>query len=252
MKKGIALTLVCAVILFGCAFAEQGTDTSSMDVRFTENPSTGYSWHAAVSDGAVLAVIDNGYAADQVAEGLVGAGGTHSWSVIGLGKGEATALFTLTRGEVDAAAEATVGYACSVDKESRLTVTAVTGVPEKYTPGYAVVELKENPTTGYEWKYEMSAEGVLTPGRDAYTADTATGGEALMGAGGVHLWTFAAKAAGDVTLTYSYARSWEKDVAPDATVTFACHVDDAMNVTVVASGDDYATYNPYATETAAN
>ncbi len=246
MKKGIALALACAVMLFGYAFAEKGKDASSMGVRFTENPSTGYTWHVAVSDGAVLAVIDNGYAAGEAAGGMVGSGGTHSWSVIGLGKGEATATFTLTRGEAGTAAEATVAYACSVDKESRLTVNSVTGVPEKYTPGYAAIELKENPTTGYQWAYTMSAEGILTPGRDLYTETTAAGGEATEGAGGVHLWTFAAQAPGDVTLTYAYARSWEKGDTPEATVSFACHVDDALNVTVVASGDDYAAYNPYA------
>jgi len=248
VKKTIALALVCAMTLFGFACAEQAADASSMDIILSENPTTGYTWSVAVNDGDVLAVIDNDYTADAATEGLAGGGGTHSWTVTGVGKGEASVYFKLNA--PDGSTEATVGYTFSVDKQSALTMTAIIGVPETYMTDYGVVSLKENPTTGYEWTYELSADGILTPERDIYSPDS-TGDEALVGAGGVHLWTFKGTAAGDVTLTFSYARSWEEGTQPEATVVFNCHVDDALNVTLSTTSEDFAQYNPDATEDAA-
>jgi predicted secreted protein len=269
VKRGIALALAFAVTLIGHACAETGKDTSSLTVRFAENPTTGYTWSVSVSDNDVLAVIDNGYVADEAAETTVtaeatvttettetteatatteapaGAGGAHSWIVAGKGKGEATVRFSLTQGTLDGDTAATVGYDCSVDKNSRLTVTALTGVPEYYMPDHAVIELKENPSTGYEWTYKADVEGILTPERDAYTETAAAVTEDLLvGAGGVHLWAFVAETPGDVTLTFTYVRAWESGSEPAATVTYTYHVDAGLNATLTATGGDYAAYKP--------
>lgn len=66
------------------------------------------------------------------------------------------------------------------------------------------IELDENPTTGYSWKYTMSQEGVLTEKENVYQKPT-TG---LMGAGGKHTWSFLPAGDGEVELTFVYAQSW--------------------------------------------
>ena len=55
-------------------------------VRLAENPSTGYSWNATVTSG--LAIVNDTYEADPLAQGRVGAGGTHSWTLKGTAAGE--------------------------------------------------------------------------------------------------------------------------------------------------------------------
>ncbi|MDD3921650.1 MAG: protease inhibitor I42 family protein, partial [Eubacteriales bacterium] len=72
----------------------------------------------------------------------------------------------------------------------------------------------------------------------------------LVGAGSVHTWVFTGAAEGDVTLTYTYAQPWETAAVPAATVTIGCHVDSALNVTVVNTGGDYLKYNPETMESA--
>lgn len=55
-------------------------------VQLAENPTTGYSWNATVTPG--LAIIDDFYEPDPLAEGRVGAGGVHSWVLSGTAAGE--------------------------------------------------------------------------------------------------------------------------------------------------------------------
>ena len=59
---------------------------SGIMVRLAENPTTGYSWNATVTSG--LAIVRDTYEADPVSQGKVGAGGTHSWTLMGTAAGE--------------------------------------------------------------------------------------------------------------------------------------------------------------------
>jgi len=242
MKKILALVLACMLFSFGFAFA-QSAAPSTVTITLTENPTTGYTWSYASSDEKILMVTDNGYAADANTAKLDGAGGTHSWTLTGVAEGDATV--TLTNGQEWEGGEVggTIIYAYHVDANKTLTQTAVTGFPDLYTFGKGAVLLNENPTTGYQWKFTASQEGILTVEKDEYQAPTTD----ALGAGGVHLWVFTGAKEGDVTLTFEYARSWEEGVKPDATIVYTFHVDAQLNVTQTGMDGDYATYIPSGT-----
>ena len=252
MKKGLALLLVFALLSLGVAFAES-TPAQTYSVTLTENPTTGYTWSFSVSDAAILTVTDDGFTASANPGGAEGVGGTHRWTITGLAEGDATVTFTLGQAWEGGETTDSIVYALHADAGKMLTLSGVTGIPELYTPGETAVMLTENPTTGYQWAYQASAEGILTPGRDAYIApgDLQPEAEPLMGEGGVHVWTFAGTAEGDVTLTFEYARSWEAGVKPEATVTYIFHVDQSLNVTLTEIGGDYEAYDPLVRETEA-
>ncbi|NLI21779.1 MAG: protease inhibitor I42 family protein [Clostridiales bacterium] len=245
MKKGLALLLACAVLSLGVAVAETPA-AQHYTVTFLENPTTGYTWSFGVSDATILTVTDNGFTAAANPDGAEGVGGTHSWTMTGLAEGDATVTFTLGQGWEGGETTDSIVYTLHADADKMLTLKGVVGIPELYTPGETAVVLTENPTTGYQWAYQASAEGILTPGRDAYLTpdELHPETEPLMGEGGVHVWSFSGAAQGDVTLTFSYARSWEAGVEPEATVTYTYHVDQDLNVTMTEIGGDYEAYDP--------
>jgi inhibitor of cysteine peptidase len=60
--------------------------TGGCIVRLAENPTTGYAWNATVTAG--LAIVNDTYVQDPLSQGMVGAGGTHSWTLTGTVAGE--------------------------------------------------------------------------------------------------------------------------------------------------------------------
>lgn len=73
-----------------------------------------------------------------------------------------------------------------------------------------MVELESNPTTGYEWKYTMNKKGIVRCVRDLYVQDEDDSEYPMTGVGGWSKYAFKAKKAGSVTITFRYARQWEK------------------------------------------
>lgn len=73
------------------------------------------------------------------------------------------------------------------------------------------VNLKGNPTTGYEWSYKASAEDILEEAQSDYKPDPNPDG--LTGSGGTFAFVFAgiSKASGKVSLLFQYMRSWEAE-----------------------------------------
>lgn len=71
------------------------------------------------------------------------------------------------------------------------------------------IRLDSNPTTGYQWTYEVSDEEILGCAAEEYTADPVEG--PVSGSGGVWSARFAATGskAGHVSLKLKYARPWE-------------------------------------------
>ncbi|MFA5221125.1 MAG: protease inhibitor I42 family protein [Methanoregula sp.] len=67
------------------------------------------------------------------------------------------------------------------------------------------LELKENPTTGYQWNLTTTTGLVVTG--DRYVPSDATG--QLVGSGGTHIWDMTAVQTGDQKITAVYKRSWE-------------------------------------------
>ncbi len=71
------------------------------------------------------------------------------------------------------------------------------------------IVLPSNRSTGYSWQLKSSASALEALG-NKYEPSS----DSRMGAGGEDLWTFHARGAGESTLHFSYARSWEKNTSP--------------------------------------
>lgn len=51
----------------------------NLSISLPENPTTGYAWNAIVTDGLLIA--DTAYTPDPQSTGMVGVGGTRTWTV---------------------------------------------------------------------------------------------------------------------------------------------------------------------------
>ena len=87
----------------------------------------------------------------------------------------------------------------------------------------AVISLASNPTTGYEWSYEIVGSSVEFKEK-SYTSDDKTG--KLIGAGGTDSFTFEAVKDGKTTVIFTYARSWEATDSTTRTFTFTVSGDE--------------------------
>ena len=238
MKKllSIALAVMLLTLAAGSALASGGDAIYA--VVFRENATTGYMWSYVNSDDSILAVDDQGSAAAE--DQMPGAGSVHTWVISAVAQGSATVTFTYARSWESDESDPVIVYSFAVGEDLIPQLQSVSGLPEKYMPEYAVVQLTGNATTGYTWTASMDAEDVLAPDRDFYTADTAA--EGMVGTGGVHTFVFSASGPGEVTVTFAYARSFETDQEPAATVTVAYSVDDQLNVTQTSVGGAYDEY----------
>jgi inhibitor of cysteine peptidase len=79
------------------------------------------------------------------------------------------------------------------------------------------ISLDSNPTTGYQWQIAREMDtGLLELIGSQYIA-TKTG---IVGAPGKEQWHFKAIKEGKAIISFSYARSWEKDELPTQTESF--------------------------------
>jgi len=81
-------------------------------------------------------------------------------------------------------------------------------------------ELCSNPTTGFKWTYEISAESVLK--EEDYDFEGPEGD--IPGAAGIDVWTFEAVEKGTTEVRMEYSQPWEGGLKAEWTYT--------MNVTV--------------------
>ena len=80
------------------------------------------------------------------------------------------------------------------------------GQERQALPGQRVlIQLPENPTTGYQWHIEAFDARVLT----ASGSDFAAPSGGLLGAGGLRTFVFTALAPGSTPVRLVYRRSWE-------------------------------------------
>jgi inhibitor of cysteine peptidase len=82
------------------------------------------------------------------------------------------------------------------------------------------VVLPANPTTGFRWRLETSAEPALAAQGDSYAAP----GAAASGRAGTHRWRFRAENAGRGTISLALRRPWETKGAADRTFQVEVHV----------------------------
>jgi predicted secreted protein len=83
--------LVAGLLMTGCTSSPATYDESNngqtvsvakdstVTIRLKENPTTGYSWQVNVTEG--LSIVHDEYIPDKVPAGMVGSGGTHTWTV---------------------------------------------------------------------------------------------------------------------------------------------------------------------------
>lgn len=76
-----------------------------------------------------------------------------------------------------------------------------------------VFRLPSNRSTGYSWSVVTSESSLLGQvGEVGYELPKSAKG--LVGAGGTEVWKFRALGTGSLTITFAYARPWEKGVPP--------------------------------------
>ena len=92
-------------------------------------------------------------------------------------------------------------------KEQNNNETVNLAVGQQFT-----VQLKENPTTGYQWAIDTDIDN-LTLEKEEYVLDKMPdfNGQHLVGCGGIKRLVFSVKKAGTTTLKLKYWRAWEKD-----------------------------------------
>jgi predicted secreted protein len=81
--------LVTALLMAGCTstvYTESNNGQtvsvardSMVTIKLKENPTTGYSWQVNVTPG--LSIVRDEYIPDKVPAGMVGSGGTHTWTL---------------------------------------------------------------------------------------------------------------------------------------------------------------------------
>ncbi len=81
-----------------------------------------------------------------------------------------------------------------------------------------VVELPENPTTGYEWVYTIDDAEVVSVVKDEYNASENE--EGLLGVGGYRICEFKGLEEGETIVYFNYIRVFEEDAEPAKSVKF--------------------------------
>jgi len=117
---------------------------------------------------------------------------------------------------------------CSSSEATTTTTPEETEEIEENEPEYFVVTLDANASTGYEWFCTLSEEGIVDIVSEDYVE--ADSDEGMVGGGGVYTCELEGVAEGDVTVTFTYSRSWEPS-EDDETVVYDLHVDADGNIT---------------------
>jgi inhibitor of cysteine peptidase len=83
------------------------------------------------------------------------------------------------------------------------------------------VELCSNPSTGFEWDYEMTVEDVLN--EEDYDFQDPEGG--AIGAAGTEMWTFEAIETGSTVVQMEYSQPWEGGMKAEWTYNISVTVE---------------------------
>ncbi|MDI9393942.1 MAG: protease inhibitor I42 family protein [Euryarchaeota archaeon] len=85
------------------------------------------------------------------------------------------------------------------------------------------LRLKENPSTGYEWKLNLS-KGLSQVSDRYYPPESKKGIRPLIGAEGVHEWKIKADSEGKQLITAIYKKSWENETGTEDRFTLNVEV----------------------------
>ena len=88
------------------------------------------------------------------------------------------------------------------------------------------IALSSNPTTGYSWTQSIADGSVAAYEGNVYEplAQFIASGPSAIGAAGQQIFIYHANRSGSTGITFSYARPFEKGVAPVKAVTFSITV----------------------------
>lgn len=188
-------------------------------IRLTENPTTGYSWNVTSANG--LAVTSDEYIAPE--EERPGAGGTHVWTmepkVTGLVTFNAVYVRPWEEPQPDDETYSVTFYVAPEGTTVETVTDADSGTTITVSEGSAVlVDLEENPTTGYQWNASVSGSAVIA--KDSFIAPYSE--MPMTGAGGYHKWLVTFDGTPSGSFDAVYGRPWEEttDGAETFTLTF--------------------------------
>lgn len=86
--------------------------------------------------------------------------------------------------------------------------------------GTVIVELNENPTTGYRWELRCSDTNIVVN----ISADFVPKSASMIGGGGKRIFRFLARDIGTVTLDFIRKRAWEPEESSVDKCTVTIHV----------------------------
>lgn len=82
------------------------------------------------------------------------------------------------------------------------------------------ISMDENPSTGFQWQYEVSPKRLLVLVEDIYKSDPYYGDEPIDGQGGKHYWKFKVVGKGTVKIKFCLRRGDEE--IDEITYKYAC------------------------------
>ena len=116
----------------------------------------------------------------------------------------------------------TVALSESTQAASRTLTELDNGKDLQVTTGDLLVfRLPSNRSTGYSWSVATSTRCrclLGQVGKAGYELPKSAKG--LVGVGGTEVWKFRALGAGSLTITFAYARPWEKGIPPVRTLSW--------------------------------
>ena len=87
-----------------------------------------------------------------------------------------------------------------------------------------IIELEENPTTGFSWSYTISDTDVIHLVEDGYMEDSED--PEVVGGGGMHEYKFEGLSAGEATIIFDYFKSWEGEETAEDHVEYTVSVNE--------------------------
>ena len=109
------------------------------------------------------------------------------------------------------------------NKQANLDYSTYSGVLTIKVGDTFIIRLESNPTTGYSWNLPEIPSEIVQKISNVYEPEKTNGN--IVGSGGTEIWTFKAISKGNITLTFQYARPWEKDIPPIKTETYQITVE---------------------------
>ena len=201
-----------------------------VSVKIRSNPTTGYSWAqiAGKTDEKVLKSNGGEYKVDEHPAGMVGVGGSETWTFTALAPGktdislgyarpwekdkEPAQTFKLTV-EVEGAAKAadtTKAAAAPAKVEIRLTDADNGKTVRVAVDGTVILSLESNATTGFSWtKADKVDKDILKLEKNDYMQSPNPNG--LLGVGGTTVIVYRALKKGKAKIDLTYMQPWNPD-----------------------------------------